>query len=221
MAQWHKYVELSHQAENSGDLKQALEWQLKFIDSFKPQEDEDWIFLAKNYVRLSNLLFKNGYLPKAILFLEKALDIQHKYLPDHDLTIAGTLLLLVRSYLANFYIDKALEAALKAVEILQKHPSQRSSLALLYSYLAIIYQNLEQLDKAEFYAIQALKTTSGQNSIQYAEALINLSNIYFETGRVSRACELVRKAIDILKAQDLTGKNLLEQAVSMLKTCSN
>ncbi len=220
MNQSHRYLNLSHQAENSGDLKQALEWQLKFIDDFKPDGEKDWIFLAKNYVRLSNLLFKNGYLPKAILFLEKALDIQQNYLPEDDLTIAETLLLLVRSYLASFYIDKALNAALKAVEIFRKHPSQLTSLALLYSYLSVIYQNLEQLDKAEFYATQVLKTTSGQNSIQYAEALINLSNIYFETGRVAQACELIRKAIDILKTRDLNDKNLLDQARLMLETCS-
>ncbi len=220
MSEIRRFLELSQQAQVRGDLKAALEYQLKFIDSFKPENDDDLIFLSKNYVRLSDLMLKNGYLPKAILFLEKALKIQQRLLPEDDLTIVQTLKLLIQAYLANFYVDKALTAALKATEILQKYPVPNDDLAQIYSWLAIIYENLEQLEKAQNYAQKALDTYSNRHSSQYVEALINLANIYLENDQTQQACELLNRAFEILKSLDFNGSSLIEQAKMLYETCS-
>lgn len=184
-------TQLGYVYERRGQLDKAADYALETLNIGKKIEDK-WA-MAMGYSDLSNLFWKQSKFDTALDYGLEALKIfEERGINDLDydftLFVVGTVYLALKDY------DNALHYFQHAIVIGERYGFY-NNLSDVYILMADLYLNLEELDKAEDAAANALK---------YAELLSNNFMV-------------MRSWLAIGKVQNLKGEH--GSAIKSLNTC--
>ena len=187
----------------TGDLKNALDFQLKSIQIKEKILDKNHPDIAISYNVLSLIYKDMRNLKEALEFQLKAIEIREKVLNKNhpDIAISYSNLSEIYRILGN--LKEALEFQLKAIEIKEKvldknHPS----LATSYHNLSSIYIDMGDLKKALDFQLKSIEIKEkilDKNPQSLASSYYNLSLIYNDLKQFDQAIYYCEKAIEIMK----------------------
>ena len=185
-----------------GDMIQLLENNANDIENHY-----DYFEIKSNMFGALGAAFSSvGDFKKAQMYNEKALEVDKMLYGENSPNYATSLINLSEMYAVNGLLNQSLNMVTKALQIFEelygkkneKYINCLEKLASRYSY------NNPQKSKELYHECMLLwESLYGQNSRQYAEALI-CSNLDFSLNPSLKAIANVKRGIDILKSLELT-----------------
>lgn len=175
--------------------------------------------VANVYIQLGKLHNKSGDYDKARKYYSDALKIKRKHFGEESNEAAEIVAHKAESYMSEKKLSEAENNFLKAMDTFENN-SKKSKFALIFckDSLAYIYKEQNKLNKAAaFYRdVMSLKREAfGENHIQLANTMNNLSAVYIDKGNVM-AEKLLLKAFEICKSNKMADKEVKLQILNNL-----
>jgi tetratricopeptide (TPR) repeat protein len=191
---WYRLGELLLKLGQYGKAEQLYSAVLEQTPSSKEQAD-----IYYQLGRINN--FQDDY-EKAILFYEKALEIDQKSLPSNHLSLANTYNNIGAVYDNMKEYSNALCYYQKALDIYQKNdlPSDHQDLATSYNNIGFLYYNTEEYSKAlSFYqkALVIREKNLPANHPLLATSYNNIASAYYDMKEYSKVLPFYEKALEI------------------------
>jgi len=157
---------------------------------------------AKLLYRVGEIYKSLNNFSEAIVYLQKAIDIQEEKVPLSK-TYANSLSSLGAVYYYQGKLKKVEEAWNKTLTVLKKaYGEEHPTYSKILNNLAILYKSKGDYAKSEQLNLQSLsikQKTIGRNNVGYAQGLNNLGTLYREMGEYSRAEQFGLQALGIVK----------------------
>ena len=153
--------------------------------------------ISRSYSNMGYLYMELGDYERSVEQFKIAMDIALKHNLEHRYFVTTSYLAAVLG--RNMQIDKAIKLQLKLYNK-SKAKNDSASVGILANNMASNYQRARELDSALYYyniAIQIDKNLNRERD--YANSMLNVSEIYFTKENYSKALESVNIAIDIYK----------------------
>lgn len=162
---------------------------------------------ASNYTAVLNM---QGEIDSSLLINQKSLEAAQSI--NNEMLIAKSLFNIANCYNYKEQYETALDYYLKITPYFEKL-NNKSYLSLLYDVMQLIYQNMEQYDKAIFYGEKALALSSDQpESNSRGVILMNLS-INYSKANPPQTQKAIDGYIESLRIAKLNQNLYLESSV--------
>ena len=186
-----KRLQLGELYQESGLSKEAVE---QYNQAINVLSSEDTLYIELNnkigqlYFAIDNFDLAKGYFLKA---LQRAKELSFLSGQARSEGLLGTCYEKMKIY------DEALKAQQNSLKLFQEI-NDRSGICIAYSNLGSVYEDLENLDSAQFYFENAYSYSTPTNKTVTVDILNNLGDVHRKKGNYSRSLEYTKQGLELL-----------------------